>query len=410
MITNHKKDTKIKLKSPDSYSSKFAKITREIVAVLIWVYTIIKLLIFDIDTYLVQSLLPSHIYLLKYRFLIIIGLIAVIWLFTSTKQVFIWFVYIFFYPVILLFWRIPYIVFKQKSWVFAFTFINGVISFIVSVKFLFLTSTIYILSAAFILLSTNEVLLVMSLILILIILIVTFYKRFEVIFKKSNLLGFYTTFFSRMDNSTLIIEEEITKTPVDLLTEKQIEKRTTNLQIIVLFNRINLFIAKKLTEYQNSKMNYAYYIVSIIGVVVFTIVSFTFVNLSLYKINPDNFIFESSPSFFTFIFYSFNNLLSTPISELQAITPISQSVSMISTFCSFLIVVILVSLILSVRSQKHQEELSEVIKGFEHQGELLENLISEQYKIKNIDEALAELERLKSVLITFIYKITDNIK
>ncbi|WP_281202691.1 hypothetical protein [Cytobacillus kochii] len=410
MITNQKKETKVDFKGFVNHNSRIAKVTREVVAVLIWTYTFIKLFIFDIDTYLVRSLLPNHTYLLKYKFTILIGLVAVFWLFTKNKQIFIWSLYILFYPLILLFWRIPYFIFKQKSWVIAFTFINGIISFIVSLKYLFVTSAIYTVSATILLTSTNEALLVISCISILIILILTFYNRFEVIFKKSNLLSFYTTFFSRMDNSTLIIEEEITKTPVELLDEKQLERRTTNLQSIVLFNRIHLFIAKKLREYQNSKMNYAYYIVSIIGVVAFTILSFTFVNLSLYKIDPDNFSFESPPSLFTFIYYSFNNLLSTPISELKAITPISQSISMFSTFCAFLIGVILVSLILSVRSQKHQEELNEVISGFERQGELLEKLILVQYKIKNIEDALVELEKLKAILINIIYKITDNIK
>lgn len=409
-ITNQKKDISVVIKDKISSQFTFVKLIREIIAGLVWIYSLIKLFVFDIDRYIIQNSLPNHTYLLQYKFVIIIALIALVWLFTRNKQIFTWSFYILFYPLILLFWRVPYFIFKQKSWVLAFTFINGLISFIVTIKYSFITSAVYILSLTILLTSTNKMFLVLSCLSISILLLFTFYNRFRVIFKKSSLLSFYSIFFSRMDNSSLIIEEEITKTPVEFLTEKQLDKRTTNLQSIVLFNRINLFIAKKLRDYQNSRMNFAYYIVSLIGLVVFTILSFTLINLSLYKINPNNFDYDTAPSFFIFLYYSFNNLLSTPISELKAITPVSQSVSMMGTFCAFLILAILTSLILSVRSEKHNEELNEVINGFERQGEVLEKLIMDQYKINNIEEALIELEKLKSVMIKFIYKITENIK
>ena len=74
------------------------------------------------------------------------------------------------------------------------------------------------------------------------------------------------------------------------------------------------------------------------------------------------------------------------------------------------LLVIFVSLLLSVRSQRHAEELNEVIKGIEGQGEDMEGFIRDEYKINSIDEAMAELEKLKAGMAKFIYKITEIIQ
>jgi len=90
--------------------------------------------------------------------------------------------------------------------------------------------------------------------------------------------------------------------------------------------------------------------------------------------------------------------------------PISQTASMIESFFALFLVVIFVSLLLSVRSQRHAEELNEVIKGIEGQGKDMEGFIKDEYKINSIDDAMAELEKLKAGMAKFIYKITESIQ
>jgi len=90
--------------------------------------------------------------------------------------------------------------------------------------------------------------------------------------------------------------------------------------------------------------------------------------------------------------------------------PISQIVSMLEFFFALFLIAIFVSLLLSVRSQRYSEELNEVIKGIEGQGEDMEGFIRDEYKINSIDEAIAELEKLKAGMVKFIYKITEIIQ
>lgn len=193
-------------------------------------------------------------------------------------------------------------------------------------------------------------------------------------------------------------------------SEKQLEKWSTNLQNTVLYNRILLFFAKKLKNYQNSNINFAYYVFVIVLLIFINICTFTFINMAIFKVDTANFSFDKIPSFFTFVYYSFNNLLSTPISELTAASTISQGLSMITTISAWFTAAIFIALIFSVKSKKHSDDLEKIIKEFTRQGMEIELFIKEEYKINNIQDALLELEKVKAIFIRFLYKISENIK
>ena len=178
----------------------------------------------------------------------------------------------------------------------------------------------------------------------------------------------------------------------------------------VLFNRVCLFAARKLRDYQNSGLNIVSYVLTILMLIVLTIFSFAAINYGLFKIDANLFGYSVAPTFFTFFYYSFNNLLFNSIREIAPTMPISQTASMIESFFALFLVVIFVSLLLSVRSQRHAEELNEVIKGIEGQGKDMEGFIKDEYKINSIDDAMAELEKLKAGMAKFIYKITESIQ
>jgi hypothetical protein len=199
-------------------------------------------------------------------------------------------------------------------------------------------------------------------------------------------------------------------TSISFMLSSRANNETANLQTSVLFNRVCLFAAKKLRDYQNSGLNIIYYVLTILLLILITIFSFAVINFGLYKIDSAFFGFPDIPNFFTFFYYSFNNLLFNQIQELIAVGPISQTVSMIESFFALFLIVIFVSLLISVRGQKHTEELNEVIKGVEEQGSSMEGFIRDEYKINNIEDAMAELEKLKAGLTKFIFKITESIK
>ena len=190
----------------------------------------------------------------------------------------------------------------------------------------------------------------------------------------------------------------------------QIEKWTTNVQTFVLYNRICLFIARRLKSYQESGFNIASSVIAILLLVVFTVLSFALVNFGLFKINQHFFTSSIIPTFFNFFYYSFNVLMFNQIQDIVATTPTSQVISMTESFFALFLIAIFVSLVLSVRSQKDVNELNDLIKNLSEEGTKMEDYVKEKYRFNNIEEAMEALQKLKASFTGFIYRITEGIE
>ncbi len=407
----------INLKSNENKNSPLKKLFRklkDVFALLFWAFILIKLFVFDIDVYLVNKVSSKYVFLLDYKFIFFVGVLALIWIFTRSAKVLIFGLYVVFYPLIVLFWRVPVFIFKQKSWVLAFALLNFVISFFMSLKYNFIKVALYIVFATLIFSFFNPFLLWASIIVISSILILTFVHRFILLIRPSEVFKAYKRILNRVETnenkfSSMSLDESIKNIPIEQLTETQLEKRRTSLHNSIITNRLFLFTANKLRDYQKSRLNFVSYILSVVSITIMTVLSFSLINFAMFKIDSSLFNYDKYPSFYTFFYYTFNDLLSNPIAELEPALPMTQIVAMLGTFFTFLIGAIFVGLIFSVRSQRYDEELTDIVKRINNHGEELETFIKEEYKIKSLEDALLEVEKMKGSFVKLIYKFTESI-
>ncbi|MCL4874232.1 hypothetical protein KJ039_09140 [bacterium] len=394
--------------------NKAKRFLKEIIAISFWIYVFVKLFVFDLDVFLVNRFAPEYIWLTNLKFFIILAVLAIIWLVSKNKNIFFWSMYIIFYPAILFFWKFPFFIFKQKSWSFAFASINALISFFISIKYNFIIIATFIISLAIIFYFSNVIIIWCAIFALSMLLFVIYVHRLLLIFKPAAIFQLYSKIFSAMREhaqSSFVLDENMKAQPIEKLDQKQLEKWTANLQTAVLFNRICLFVAKKLKNYQNSGLNIISYVLTLLLLVIFTTISFTFINYGLYKINNNFFdiSISNTPSLFIFFYYSFNNLLFNSIQEIQPIVPITQTVFMLESFFALFLIVIFVSLLLTVKSKRHSDELDKTIGKINEEGNSLEKLIAAEYNL-DIESAIRELDRLKAGLVAFIYKLSKNIQ
>ena len=109
-------------------------------------------------------------------------------------------------------------------------------------------------------------------------------------FKPSSIFQVHIKLFTGIreqgNKSFFILDDGIKSLPLGSLDRGQQEKRTSNLQMAVLFNRACLFTAKKLQDYQNSGLGTISGILTILLLILLTIVSFAAINYGLYKTDP----------------------------------------------------------------------------------------------------------------------------
>jgi hypothetical protein len=355
---------------------------------------------------------PQYLYLLDYKFFFLIGLIAFVLLIARDKKVIFGTLYIVFYPLILLFWKFPKFVLKQKNWVFAIAVINATIYFIKSIKYFLIYGAFFLISFVVVLNFSSKKLIWPAIIVTFVILIITLIHELFSVFKPSNVFQIYTKLFAWLckigvKHSKDMFSSDVNK-KVDALNVEQIKNRINSLQNLVLHNRICLFAAKRLNDYQNSGIIIISYLLTMLLLIIYSIISFSIINYGLFKIDANLYSITIKPSLFNFFYYSFNTILHSSISEIRAVMPLSQVTSMMELFVAFLIIIILISSLITYKNKKTTDAIGKVISEIEKEGKTIEALIQEEYKIIDINAAITELEQAKTDGIAGIYWLSKN--
>jgi hypothetical protein len=340
----------------------------DVLAVIFWAYAIVKLFIFDFDLYLVHTYAPALLWATQLRFVFVIGAIGLLFLFFKTQTIVASLFYILFYPLIIVFWKIPVFIFKQKSWTLAFALGNSVISFFRNLKQSAIKAALFFISATLIFISTNTYVLAGAGGLILILLALSFLVRFISVFRESNLLFVYMKALNEWREGiakTKQLDDELKGLPIKELSSDQLKLWSSYLESRVLFNRVCLFLARNLREYQKSRLNVASGVFTTLVLLAMTILTFAIVNLAMFKFDSGLYQVVGEPTFFGFFHYSFKTFLFNSIKEIEAIRPLSQSLAMIENFFALFLGIIFATLLISVRSQRYSDDLEAVSKGVE---------------------------------------------
>ena len=379
-------------------------------AIFFWLYLILKLFVFDFDVYLASTYFPQYAWLLVYKFFFLIGLIAVVWFFTKSRYVLIWFLYISFYPLVVVFFNIPFFVFKRRSWVLAFAITNSLISFIKTLKYKFIMTALFCISVLGVAVVSEKFLIGIAITIIFVILCITYIRSVLLIFKPSAIFEIYSGFvldFLDKGKEMYSLDSEIKNLPVQSLTQKQLEMWVSRLQIAIIYNRGCYFVAKKLQDYQSSKFNFLSYSLNLFFITFTTVIAFAVINYALFKINSGYFI-VTNPSFFYFFYYSFSAFTFSSISEISAITPISQMALIVERFFALFLGMIFVTLIFSTKGERYNAEINDVVAAIKRRGDEMNIFIQDEYKL-TFEQAMKELERLKAGMLNLIYQLTKNL-
>jgi hypothetical protein len=392
--------------------SRWFRLVRECAAMWIWLYVILKLFVFDFDVWLVNLLVPSLSWLLDYKFLIVLAALACISMISNKKGFFLFAAFVAFYPLIVVFWRVPWLVIKQQSWVLFFALFNFVVGFVQSIKHTLIALSIYLISFTAIMLGSAKPLLYVSGVSLFLVLTVSFIRRFSSVFKGDKLFQFYHRAVPWMRGKAFLlikVDDGIRNLPVSRMDATQVSKWTSSLEQSVLVNRVLLFSARKVRDHQKSPYGVLLGVIATIFLWIATVVTFTAINLAAYKIEPTSFSATAPPTFFTFVHYSFKAMFIATISELTAISPLSQSIEMLNNFYAFLTYAIVLAAFIAMHGQRYNTQLDELIGTLEREGKEAEAFIRSEFKL-SIDDALAELVKLKSGLLNILLHLTTNLK
>jgi hypothetical protein len=384
-------------------------ITMNIAAPLFWLYVVCKLFIFDVDIFLIRSIDPSLIWITDYKFFLLIGLFALILLISQKSTVIAWTLFVLLYPFILVFWRIPKLVFKHRSWALAFALINTGISLFKSFRFKFVIATVFLIAIFIALKFSAPPLLYLSIFGIFAVLLASYMRMSIFVFQPSSIFRVYEKFVRNTPKFMVehLSDAETRNLPINALDVKQIELRRSNIQTLVIGNRALLFVSRRLRDYQQSKLNAIAFTLNLFLLIVLTVISYGVINYALYKLDPTQFTIIGSPTFFLFVYYSFHAFIFGSIPEITPTQLYSQAISMSEQIFAIILLFILIGLFISVQSEKYKQELDRTIAETEASGRNLEDMINSTYNL-SFEQALDEVRKMQNNLMTFILWLSQD--
>jgi hypothetical protein len=383
---------------------------RKFLALATWGYVVVKLLVFDVDQWIVTTYVPRLAWLVQYRGLAILALLAIALLVFTWRAVLVWVAYILFYPFILLFWDIPKLLIKTRNWTLGLALVAAGVSLFRSFRFTVSVAASVAIGSAIALTAHSLWLLAVGVLLLLGSLFTVYAETLIAPFRT------HPDFFS--DRALEKIQhflEQFCRTqgpPRDVrpegLTDVQRETWLNNLFAATLFNRACYFVASKLRDLKRSRLNAAGYILRVLMLFGWTVWAFALSNLAVFKIFPGHFRVAVAAAPFDFIWYGFNSVYGRMVAEVVPVSQLARVLFMAATVSGALILGVAVMFVFtSVRSSRASERMDEIVAKIRRHGDSLEVFMGQEYGM-TVAVAIQELAKVRAGVVGILYYLTPD--
>lgn len=379
-----------------SYS--FVRYLREIFAVFLWTFIVVKVIVFDVDVYVFENYLPSLRWLLNYRFFGLLVAIAVALIGIRKKPFRRFLVYIIGYPLVLLFWRMPKLFFR--NWELTIAFAPAIYDLLRSFRSKFAIVTAAALAAICISLSSSSYLLLPSMVLLGAYLIVHLYRSLRKAYRSS--------IFEGLGDLVKKLRVTLEGGQHGLWKKQKYDPGTKDYeQQCLTFYLLNWgveIVGERLLKVAKSRKPDLYLMLSWLATVLLTSFIYALEYWSLHKIDVFSFKADYALSFWSLWGFSFGKL--TP-SSISAVAPVSVAATILSyseLFCALIILVILVFSVLTAAREKYREDIADFVAEVGNLGRQLQDQFYQLYAVAVADVEIVLLPS-NAVLINQLRRV-----
>jgi hypothetical protein len=197
-------------------------------------------------------------------------------------------------------------------------------------------------------------------------------------------------------NESILITSLMVKTGSEGSSED--ETKNKNLTRLIMINFALDTIVTRLNGFRGKR---AYVISLMYELFIFllsSIIFFWFVNYELYQISASNFDTIGNPSSYEFLYYSIKNITFSGIDSIKPLSWIAKSVEVFSYLViGILLLVVIVSVIFSLRSEKINENIKLTTTLCKDQNRIVQEYVIQTYG-KDIQSAVNEVANIKKSL------------
>ncbi len=364
-------------------NQRIVRALREAIAIILWAFIAIKVIVFDVDVFIFEKYMPSLRWTLNYRFFVLLVLISVVLIGMGRKDFRRFWAYVICYPCILFFWRIPKLFFR--NWALMVALAPAIYDLLRSFRLRFAFMTAAALSAVCIALSSNIYLLIPSMVLLGIYLIIHLYRSLRRAYRSS--------IFEGLSDLVRKLRVSIEDGQQTLWKKEKYKPQTKDYEqqclMFYLLNSVTEIVGDRLLKVAKSRKPDLYLMISWLTTVLLTSLVYSSEYWSLYKLDTHSFTASYTLSFWSFWGFSFGKLTPSSLSTLAPITVVATVLSYSELFCALIILVILVFSVLTAAREKYREDITDFISEVDLLGKHIQKQFLQLYSM-----ALADVEMI----------------
>lgn len=197
-----------------------------------WLYTLVKLFVFDVDVYLIKTTAPDAVWILNYKSFVFLGLLASLFL-LGVKEALSVVIYVVFFPFLVALWKLPRFLFRKKSWVLALAILNALIGFFQTFRRNLLVATLWSIAMAVAVSASDHWVLFCSSACLMMILLSVYKATFVAIFHAPPIFQTYKKMFAAVRshlNTASLPERSFTSQAVVNLSQEEQKKWASKIE------------------------------------------------------------------------------------------------------------------------------------------------------------------------------------
>lgn len=397
-----------------SKKDKATIVSIDLILCLVWIYFLIKVFFIDIDERVLSAISPSLLPLLEYRGFFYLGLLATLAIFF--KRYWFYLIYFLIIPAKVLIWYPGKIVYKLRSGVALVLALNSIADMLSSLRYHTISKSLFLISAAILLISEEVSLLWASAILLMLLFAVSVYKVFKRFIANTSFLKAQQAIIDKFINSKIVksmiaLDKKYVGKRAKDLQKAEVTSIANSLQLAIAVNKILTLWAYQLEKYKKSLASQVLVFLPYLALIFNAAITFSLVNFALYKLNADNFTYENQPSLIHFLYYSFVGLLG--FGEIEGLRPQSNLAITLKIVVGLVGVVVIATLLLNVfmawKKQRDDSEIEKQIAALKDQQVQMEVGLIRDFGVSSIKEAVTILRKtINTAMIDFIDKLMPD--
>jgi len=375
-----------------------------VVAPLLWLYVMLKLFVADLDRWIVSEVSPSLLWILDYRFFILLTFATLIVLITRRWKIAVSLLYIWLFPLILLVWKVPGLYYRRRSWNLVIGTLQVLWSLGQSLRFAFGATTAFALATLAIALDGPNWLLWGAVVTLLILWAWLVFRAVVYAIVPSKFVNYQQKILGNILDSdrawTIAALPPAAKSAaVTRLHKTQIDQVVSTASMGLALYAASVLWAENLDRYRKSGTSVIFSAFAVVALVAQAVVIFAIVNLGIYRINESEFAYSERPQPATFVRYALTSLYA---GEIEALRPAGTAATLVNVFagfsCTVIVLVLVVSVIFSLKQTRDDRVAEESIKAMRDKADTFAEKLMGEYRLPLLDllDRISELGGLFS--------------